>query len=191
MFKQITELTGVYPTVILTDADPAVDTAIWQILPLTYPIHCTYHITQNLHKNLRKTLGDDYQKFLEKFYKCRNSLAEDDFQQLFEKIIQDYPNSRTYMEFLYKSKTYWAHCFTSFKFTGGIIASSHMESVNACLKRLLYNSNVSLCDLAKEIHRLLDIQDKENEYRFWQLAIPSIKNQIKMNFLLTKIDQCL
>ncbi|CAB4416999.1 unnamed protein product [Rhizophagus irregularis] len=38
------------------------------------------------------------------------------------------------MEFLYKSKTYWAHCFTSFKFAGGMIASSHVESVNACLK---------------------------------------------------------
>jgi hypothetical protein len=72
-----------------------------------------------------------------------------------------------------------------------MIASSYVESVNAYLKRLLYNSNVSLCDLAKKIHRLLDIQDKENEYRFWELAILSIKHQIKMNFLFTKIDQCL
>jgi hypothetical protein len=94
------------------------------------------------------------------------------------------------MEFLYKSKTYWIHCFTNFKFTEGMIASLYVEFVNAYLKHL-YNSNVSLCNLAKEIHRLLDIQDKENKYRFWQLAIPSIKNQIKTNFLFTKIDHCL
>ncbi|PKY46823.1 hypothetical protein RhiirA4_461809, partial [Rhizophagus irregularis] len=51
---------------LLTDenADPAVDAAIWQILPSTYPIHCAYHITQNLHKNLRKTLDQCLQKFL-------------------------------------------------------------------------------------------------------------------------------
>ena len=136
-------------------------------------------------------MGSDYQKFLEEFYTCRNSLAEDVFQQKFNKIVQDYPNAQNYIEFLYKSRTYWAHCFTSFKFTGGMIASSRVESVNACLKRLLYNSNVSLCDLAKEIHRLLDMQDKENEYRFWRLAIPTIKNQQKVNFLFTSIDQCL
>jgi len=191
MFKQIIKATGIHPAVILTDADPAVDAAIQQVFQSTYPIHCAYHITQNLHKNLRKTLGEDYQKFLEGFYKCRNSLAEDEFQQRFEKLIQDHPNSQSYMEFLYKSKTYWAHCFTSFRFTGGMIASSRVESVNACLKRLLYNTNVSLCDLAKEIHRLLDIQDKQNEYKFWRLAIPNIKNQTKTNFLFTKVDQCL
>ncbi|GBB89369.1 hypothetical protein RclHR1_16010004 [Rhizophagus clarus] len=72
-----------------------------------------------------------------------------------------------------------------------MIASSRVESVNVCLKHLLYNSNVSLCDLAKEIHRLLDLQDKENEYKFWRLAIPNIKKQQKTNFLFTKIDQYL
>jgi len=191
MFNQIIKSTGVYPAVILTDADPAVDAAVRQVFQLTYPIHCAYHITQNLHKNLRKILGVNYQKFLEDFYKCRNSLAEDAFQQQFDMLIRNYPNAQTYLEFLYKSKLYWAHCFTSFRFTGGMIASFRVESVNASLKRLLYNSNVTLCDLAKEIHRLLDIQDKDNEYRFWQLAIPSIKSQKKTNFLFTKIDQCL
>ncbi|CAG8690732.1 5504_t:CDS:2, partial [Funneliformis caledonium] len=73
----------------------------------------------------------------------------------------------------------------------GIIATSQIESMNACLKRLLYNSNITICDLVKEIHVLLDRHDKENEYNFWQLSIPSIKNQEKVNFLFTKVDQCL
>jgi len=55
-----------------------------------------------------------------------------------------------------------------------MIASSRVESVNGCLKRLLPNSNVPLCDLMMEIQRLLDLQDKENEYNFWRLSIPSI-----------------
>ncbi|EXX73806.1 hypothetical protein RirG_057050 [Rhizophagus irregularis DAOM 197198w] len=69
---------------------------------------------------------------------------------------------------------YWAHCYTKFKFTGGMIASSRVESVNGCLKRLLHNSNIPLCDLVAEIQRLLDLQDKENEYNFWRLSIPTI-----------------
>ncbi|CAG8725661.1 7730_t:CDS:2, partial [Funneliformis caledonium] len=33
------------------------------------------------------------------------------------------------------TKISWAHCYTAFKFTGGMIATSQIESMNACLKR--------------------------------------------------------
>ena len=191
MLLQIIEATNIQPSVILTDADPAVDAAISQVFQSTYHIHCAFHITQNLHKNLRKALGEDYQRFLNEFYKCRNSIVEEIFQQHFDKLIIDHPNSKNYLEFLYKTKTSWAHCYTAFKFTGGMIATSRIESMNACLKRLLHNSNITICDLVKEIHVLLDRHDKENEYNFWRLSIPSIKNQEKVNFLFTKVDQCL
>lgn len=95
------------------------------------------------------------------------------------------------MKTLYQTKTYWAHCFTSFKFTAGMIATFQVEAVNACLKQLLYNSNISLCDLMTEIHRLLDMQDKKEQYNFWKLAIPYIRNQEKSNFLFRKLDNYL
>jgi len=56
---------------------------------------------------------------------------------------------------------------------------------------LLNNSNIPLYDLVFEIQRLLDQQDKEKEYEFWRLSIPNIRTQNNMNFLFTKIDQCL
>ena len=64
LFRQIIEATGIHPTVIITDSDPAVDAAVKEIFTTTYPVHCAFHITQNLHKNLRKPLGDQYEKFL-------------------------------------------------------------------------------------------------------------------------------
>ncbi|CAG8738742.1 3687_t:CDS:2, partial [Dentiscutata heterogama] len=76
-------------------------------------------------------------------------------------------------------------------FIGGMIATSRVESVNAYLKRLLYSSNISLCDLLTEITRLLDIQNRENEYKFWKLSIPNMKNQDKVNFLFTNVDKCI
>lgn len=84
-----------------------------------------------------------------------------------------------------------AHCHISFKFTGGMIANSRVESVNACLKHLIYSSNTSLCDLMIEIHRLLDMQDQREQYTFWKLVIPYIKNQDKANFLFQQVDKCL
>ncbi len=57
---QIIEATNIQPSIILTDADSAIDTAISQVFQSTYYIHCAFYITQNLHKNLRKILGEDY-----------------------------------------------------------------------------------------------------------------------------------
>jgi len=191
VFNEILKATNREPRVIITDADPAVDSAICQVFSHTYPIHCAFHITQNLHKNLRKSLKDDYQKFLEEFYICRNSLANETFEQRFKNLCQDFSVAESYLNTLYKTKTYWAHCYTNFQFTGGMIASSRVESVNACLKRLLYNSNISLCNLMAEIYRLLDMQDKQEQYNYWKLAIPCIKNQEKANYLFKKVDECL
>ncbi|CAB4417730.1 unnamed protein product [Rhizophagus irregularis] len=120
-----------------------------------------------------------------------NSLANETFEKRFENLFQDFPDAKPYLKTLYQTKTYWAHCFTSFKFTAGMIATSRVEAVNACLKRLLYNSNISLCDLMTEIHRLLDMQDKKEQYNFWKLAIPCIRNQEKSNFLFRTLDNYL
>jgi len=191
MFEQIILATEHQPGAILTDADPAIDSVVHQVFSESYPIYCAYHITQNLHKNLRKTLGDDYKNFLTKFYICRNSIAQGSFENQFNALLREYPRAKGYLDFLYKSKSYWAHCFTNFKFTGGMIATSRVEAVNSCLKRLLYNLNVSLYDLMSEIHRLLDAQDKQQEYNFWRLAIVSVKSQEKVNFLFTRVDNCI
>jgi hypothetical protein len=191
MFSEILKVTDKQPAVIMTDSDPAVDAAVRQIFPQSYPIHCAFHITQNIHKHLRKLLGDTYSNFLEKFYICRNSLANETFETRFETLCQNFPKAKPYLEVLYQTKTYWAHCFTKFKFTGGMIATSRVEAVNSCLKNLLHNSNVSLYNLMEEIHRLLDMQDKKEQYNFWKLSIPCIKNQEKVNFLFKRVDECL
>ncbi|CAB4394707.1 unnamed protein product [Rhizophagus irregularis] len=70
-----------------------------------------------------------------------------------------------------------------------MIASSQVESANSCIKRMLFNSDVSLCELMNEIHKLLDEQDKKNRYQYWKLAIPSVKNQEQANFLFTRVDK--
>ncbi|PKK59384.1 hypothetical protein RhiirC2_794907 [Rhizophagus irregularis] len=155
LFRQIVEATSIYPTVIITDADPAVDAAVKK-----------------------------------DFYLCRNSLVWSTFHDRFMKLIENYPQSKSYLEVLYTSKEYWAHSYTSFRFTEGMIASSHVESVNTYIKRMLFNSNVSLCELMSEIHKLINEQDKKNKYEYWKLAIPSIKNLEHANFLFTEVDKC-
>ena len=105
-FRQIIEATGIHPTVIITDSDLAVDAAVKEVFTMTYPIHYAFHITQNLHKNLQKPLGDQYEKFLQDFYLYRNSIIQTIFHDHFAKLIEDYPQSKCYLEGLYISKEY-------------------------------------------------------------------------------------
>ena len=86
-------------------------------------------------------------------------------------------------------KHLWAHCFINFKFTVGIIATSQVEVMNACLKCLMYNSDVSLCDLIFHIQQLLDNQEKWHEYDLWHSFI-SLKHRIQANFLFSKVNYC-
>src|SRR5437763_11476263 len=44
LFKQILEATGIHPTVILTDSDPAVDAAVREVFINTYLIHYAFYI---------------------------------------------------------------------------------------------------------------------------------------------------
>ena len=71
-----------------------------------------------------------------------------------------------------------------------MISSSRVESMNVCIKRMLFNSDISLCGLMKEIHKLLDEHDKKNRYQYWKLSIPSVKNLEQANFLFKEVDKC-
>ncbi|CAG8479842.1 21058_t:CDS:2 [Cetraspora pellucida] len=67
-----------------------------------------------------------------------------------------------------------------------MIATSHVESVNTCLKHLIYNSNTSLCELATEIHKLLNIQDKENDSQ--EYSANSLQAMLKQMIKFVELD---
>jgi hypothetical protein len=67
---------------------------------------------------------------------------------------------------------------------------SQVKSVNAYIKKLIFNSKIILCELMSKIHRLLDEQDRKNQYEYWKLTIPSVKNLDQTNFLFTKVNKC-
>ncbi|CAG8833053.1 8828_t:CDS:2, partial [Gigaspora margarita] len=70
------KVTGVEPLVFMTDADPAIDSAIKQVYKNTRSLYCIYHINQNLPKNLKAVLGNTYNQFIREFFHCYNTLFE-------------------------------------------------------------------------------------------------------------------
>ncbi|CAG8660208.1 14945_t:CDS:2 [Dentiscutata erythropus] len=62
--------------------------------------------------------------------------------------LLDFPNAKPYLEcYLYKRRHSWAHAFTIMAFILGIQSTSFVKSQNVCIKQVLKNSNMSLCDL--------------------------------------------
>ncbi len=179
---------GLIPLVFMTDSDPAVDAACIRVYKGCYAMHCVYHINQNLHKNLSGPLGENYSQFLSEFYNARNSLSQERFEHLFLELVEKYGQISNYLNKLYKSKTYWAFCYTSTIFTAATQTTSRVEGLNAVLKKELINSNTSLVQLHKTINRRHQEEEQQKEYAFWKSVIPCVINLQTANFLFPAVE---
>ncbi|CAG8543433.1 3828_t:CDS:2 [Gigaspora rosea] len=83
-------------------------------------------------------------------------------------------NAKPYLEHrLYKRRFAWARAFSTLAFTLGIQSTSFVESQNSCIKRVISNSNISLCDIGKI---LIERSDKERKHKLieeWRSNIPN------------------
>src|ERR1044071_10480579 len=179
---------GLILLVFMTDSDPAVDATCIKVYQGCYTMHCIYHIGQNLYKKLSKLLDKKYSEFLCEFYNTRNSLSQERFEQLFIKLVVKYKKTADYLKKLYKTKTCWALCFTSTIFTTAIQSTSHVESMNAVLKREIFNSNISLLQLNETIYRHHQEEEKQKEFAFWKAVIPCVINPQTANFLFFAVE---
>ena len=179
---------GLIPLVFMTDSDPAVDAACIRVYKDCYAMHCIYHINQNLYKNLFGPLGENYSQFLSEFYNARNSLSQERFEHLFFELIEKYGQISSYLNKLYKSKTYWAFCYTSTIFTAATQTTSRVEGLNAVLKKELINSNTSLVQLNKTINRRHQEEERQKEYAFWKSVIPCVIDLQTANFLFPAVE---
>jgi hypothetical protein len=96
--RVLLQVLGIYPTVMITDADPAIDAAIAQIYSQTKHLHCIWHIGQNIPKNLKSKLQGSYEEFAKRFFQCCNKLNIEGFENGYMKLIEDYPSTKSYLE---------------------------------------------------------------------------------------------
>lgn len=122
VFQQTLDATGIEPRVIITDMDPAVDAACRSVYKSTYHIHCIWHLSQNLPKHLKSKLGrENYKKFIHDFWKARNSLSVNVFEQRFNSLFEKYPDASDYLRNpIYSIHESWACAFINKIFTASM-----------------------------------------------------------------------
>ncbi|CAB5200113.1 unnamed protein product [Rhizophagus irregularis] len=113
-------------------------------------------------------LGSLYNSFIEKFYKCRNSLCEPLFFSRWTSLLENFPLAKDYLlRVLWPSNKSWARCYLKQIFTAGIESTSRVEGMNAIIKKTV-RSNSTLCQLVDQLSERLisEIQwGRFHEYR--------------------------
>ncbi|RHZ67419.1 hypothetical protein Glove_301g47 [Diversispora epigaea] len=86
--------------------DPAMDAACQTTYSNAYHIHCIWHMAQN--KNKLSTT--DYKKFICDFWKTHNLLYAEVFEERFQTLLNNFPNSNSYLhDLIYSTRYLWAY----------------------------------------------------------------------------------
>ncbi|RHZ69337.1 hypothetical protein Glove_284g78 [Diversispora epigaea] len=133
-------------------------------------------VTDNLHpRKLQKPLGKKFYEFSLQFHKTRNTLHKPFFETNWKALINQYPE---------------AHPWTCRQFTAGLHASSPVENINAWIKNYIFNSNISLYELADVIEKRQLSEDKNHQLILWKAAIPCVFTQVTVPaFMFSTIDK--
>lgn len=168
VLQQTLKATGVEPGAFMTDADPGLESIASEVYPEAYLLHCVWHIGRNIEKKLSKLLGDRYEEFLKAFYRARNVLCKETFEQYWKQLMVDYPESTDYLlRQLDPRKTTWAKAFTGSIFTAGITSTQRCESINSVIKQEV-NERCQLHILFQRIERCIANQSFCSKFAAWR-----------------------
>ncbi|CAB5162898.1 unnamed protein product [Rhizophagus irregularis] len=132
---------GIIPKIFVTDADSGIDIAIQLKYPSAFHIHCIWHIGQNLPLRFRFKFGELFEPFKRDFYKCRNSLDQEIFEDRWSALLININI-----------------------FTADIQTTSCYKSVNSAFKQLLFNLNNTLMDIFLAIEERLEKKQNNENY---------------------------
>lgn len=141
-----------------SDYDLALDVAVSDYEDVWHGL-CIHHMGGNLAKNLAAPLGPLFQPFQDQFYQVYYSISPDAFEISWEKLLEDYPCSRDYLQKVFwPTRERWAWAWVSARFSCGVRTSGRVESENR-VNKLFGNSKTTLFGLVKELIHHSDDQD--------------------------------
>ncbi|CAG8798569.1 24587_t:CDS:2, partial [Cetraspora pellucida] len=135
---------------IFIDVDPAVSAAIRDEFPTTKSLYCMFHISQNLFSNLKSCLGNQYNEFIQDFYEMQKSLFEVMFEYKWTQLVNKYNNN---------------------KIVTGMSSTSQVESYNAKIKLLIFNTNTTPLRLADVLSTCIREEDIKTEYSLFCVSV--------------------
>ena len=142
------------PTVIYSDGDLALSSAISKIFPNVEHRLCSWHVARNFSRKfgfLSQENDDLKKKIVNLPYLYSKERFEEDVNEITKFLKeQELKNSESYLSNVLQKKTQWARSFHNTVFDADIITTSRVESWNAAIKTYL-NSRSEISDVIKFI----------------------------------------
>jgi len=180
-------------TLVVSDSDNALCSAIKEELKGVPHRLCCWHIARNLKRNFGflknelqsikdKIFSLPYEKKREKFDKKVNEIKEFLKEKKFQKQIE-------YLDGLLTKKESWAESYFPCVFDGGVATTSRVESWNAFIKRYL-NSKSEIFDFVNLIQKIdnmeFHIENEKNSGLLKALEFDPLVSNLK-NFLAFRL----
>ena len=133
-----------------------------------------FHIAQNIPLNLKNRLKDKYDEFIRDFFEVQRINFIMIFEYRWKCLLEKYNNENVvnYLQRLYVNKESWAKSFVLKLFTAGMSSTSRVESYNSKIKRLIFNSNTTILELAEKLTACVLEEDKKTEYSLFRASAP-------------------
>jgi hypothetical protein len=190
ILQQTLDATGSEPRVIITDMDPAMDAACKIIYKNAYHVHCIWHLSQNLPKRLKSKLGStNFKEFINEFWKARNSLCVDVFEQRFQALLEKYPDAHDYLQnTIYSTRQSWACAFINRIFTAGMQSTQRVESINALIHKVVASSS-SMTDVIEALDSRMQKEGLNASFIAWKYKTLTYHQPFVIEHLFSNIEK--
>ncbi|KAL4259473.1 MULE transposase domain-containing protein [Pleurotus pulmonarius] len=126
------------PEVFASDRDPALITAVANVMPLTFHLYCLHHLNGNVSQAIRASIGPEWTRFNNMFWEAYRAVSPEEFDRLWNILIDEFPSAASYLQReLYTCREHWAHAWVSSQFVAGIRTNGRCEVENRINKSFL------------------------------------------------------
>ncbi|CAG8765971.1 6310_t:CDS:2, partial [Gigaspora rosea] len=109
-----------------------------------------------------------FKEFINEFWKARNSLYVNVFEQRFQVLKDKYPNAHDYLvNFLYLTRQSWACSYVNRIFTAGMQSTQRVESLNALIHKKVSSSS-SMTDAIRAIDSRMQKEALNASFVTWK-----------------------
>ncbi|KAL0405203.1 UNVERIFIED_CONTAM: protein FAR-RED IMPAIRED RESPONSE 1 [Sesamum latifolium] len=154
---------GQAPTVIITDPDKQLKSAIEEVFP--YSRHCfaLWHILERMHETLAHVLKQ-HENFMKKFNKCIfNSLTDEEFDMRWWKMVGRFElQENEWVHSMYVDRKKWVPTFMRDTFLAGLSTYQRSESVNSFFDKYIHKK-INLKEFVRQYGAILQNRYEEED----------------------------
>ncbi|KAL0289321.1 UNVERIFIED_CONTAM: protein FAR-RED IMPAIRED RESPONSE 1 [Sesamum angustifolium] len=154
---------GQAPTVIITDPDKQLKSAVEEVFPYSRHCYALWHILERIHETLAHVLKQ-HENFMKKFNKCIfKSLTDEEFDMRWWKMVGRFElQENEWVHSMYVDRKKWVPTFMRDIFLAGLSTYQRSESVNSFFDKYIHKK-INLKEFVRQYGAILQNRYEEED----------------------------